>query len=81
MKKIQKLVLKKETISNLSYRDLNNLKGGEAFPTAGCTDGCFTGMTLLNCTQANCTADCCTGNACNSFDTDCLTVWGPYCNY
>lgn len=58
MKKLQKLVLKKDVITSLGKSEQANLKGGMS---AGCSDGCLSvlGHThIWNCSKADCTHDC-----------------------
>ena len=64
MKKIQKLVLRKETISNLSSNDLNTLKGGEGGMSAECTNETVCGCFSEECTAFTCTLGtiCCSTN-------------------
>jgi len=56
MKKIKKLTLNKETIAQLTSDDQREIRGGGW--TAGCTDGCGSLATWLNCSNADCTNDC-----------------------
>ncbi len=51
-----KLSLNKESIARLNKDEMNGIQGGGW--SAGCTDGCGTAKTWLNCTQADCTRDC-----------------------
>ena len=67
-KKIKKLQLKKEQVSNLSRPDMKNIHGKEGFTTV-CTDGC-TGSDWF-CTEWNCTYQGCTGD-CISYDWFCV---------
>lgn len=58
MKKLRKLVLKKDVITSLGKTEQANLKGGMS---AGCSDGCLSawGHTRIwNCSKADCTHDC-----------------------
>ena len=57
MKKLQKLVLKKDVITSLGKSEQANLKGGMS---AGCSDGCLSVLHthIWNCSKADCTHDC-----------------------
>lgn len=58
MKKIRKLVLKKDVITSLGKTEQANLKGGMS---AGCSDGCLSAWDhtrIWNCSKADCTHDC-----------------------
>lgn len=57
MKKKKVLKFSKETVTRLDNNSQKSINGGLAW-TGGCTDGCGTTKTWLNCTEATCTADC-----------------------
>ena len=69
-RKFKKILLRKESISNLNS---DRIKGGN---TQGCSDGCSIFQTVLRCTQADCSADCTDGLSwlCSFIDDICIDV-------
>jgi len=55
------ITLKKKTVSELNKKSASEIKGGgPGWWTAGCTDGCGSGVfqTSLRCSFADCTNNC-----------------------
>ncbi|MDP3929605.1 MAG: class I lanthipeptide [Bacteroidota bacterium] len=61
-----KLQLNKEIIANLNEKQMNSIRGGVAWWTEGCTDGCAPFPSAWRCTRGACTDDCNTIEVCLS---------------
>ena len=57
--KPKKFVLKRETVSNLNFKDLDKIKGGaRTYDSCGITNDCFTDYTCTVMPQCECTFAC-----------------------